>query len=698
MLLKILSFNFDGLKEKSTKVSETLKLINSISPDIFGLQESDEQIIKNIQKKLNYNSFIGIGITEKESSSELFNPIFWNSEFELIRKNSFYLSKNFLLPKDIWDSNEPRSVSWVLLKNKRDLSRIIVINTHLDNSGIISRKESSIIISELGKELSKEFCCSVVLIGDFNSRPWFPADEKQELYGKYILPGFLPTDNIIDYYLKNDFKDSFHESGNTITLDSNTYHDYKGRLFPKVGLRIDWQLFLSYKNCLNINKYYLYKDVIISDHFPVICSYELQATIEDFLYSGKNKVFKMCSKGLALRRIADFLKNKFRDEKYLKKFILENNFLKLTRPDLDYYDVPSFNAVIQKELVQSTEIENKDYIIKKQNPLKNDSLKNEISVYCQLKSIFPKDYYLGNLKDKKVFFRINAPIYFDSKSYSFSIMTKLEGPSFDEIIYDCSDNALDLLEFYSKIIFIFLDNKFICADMSPRNVILEENETTLIFNIFDFEKSYFSKEAFNLEETVDFLRGQICGEELGVLFDLEDIKKVFKDLYNVDKWNLTSNQILLKPYRPEIDYILKGRNVYPYSLRLYNLTELEVLKALKPNKNLPFEYLRFPGRMKFKIEHYLSCFNRKDGIDYERKFTELLIKFYKSEFNSSFLKYFHSLISWLEEEILINYSINSNNSSLINKLIIKLCSDIDQLYFSEDFEKEFNKLKKCTIN
>ena len=406
----------------------------------------------------------------------------------------------------------------------------------------------------------------------------------------------------------------------------------------------------------------------------------------------------MCSKGLALRRIADFLKNKFRDEKYLKKFILENNFLKLTRPDLDYYDVPSFNAVIQKELVQSTEIENKDYIIKKQNPLKNDSLKNEISVYCQLKSIFPKDYYLGNLKDKKVFFRINAPIYFDSKSYSFSIMTKLEGPSFDEIIYDCSDNALDLLEFYSKIIFIFLDNKFICADMSPRNVILEENETTLIFNIFDFEKSYFSKEAFNLEETVDFLRGQICGEELGVLFDLEDIKKVFKDLYNVDKWNLTSNQILLKPYRPEIDYILKGRNVYPYSLRLYNLTELEVLKALKPNKNLPFEYLRFPGRMKFKIEHYLSCFNRKDGIDYERKFTELLIKFYKSEFNSSFLKYFHSLISWLEEEILINYSINSNNSSLINKLIIKLCSDIDQLYFSEDFEKEFNKLKKCTIN
>ena len=91
MVLKILSFNFDGLKKNSTKISETLRLIDRISPDIFGLQESDEQIIKNIQENLKYNSFKGIGIKEKDSSEELYNPIFWNSEFELIKKNSFYL-------------------------------------------------------------------------------------------------------------------------------------------------------------------------------------------------------------------------------------------------------------------------------------------------------------------------------------------------------------------------------------------------------------------------------------------------------------------------------------------------------------------------------------------------------------------------------------------------------------------------------
>lgn len=316
MILKIVSLNIDSLSlnRKSeyfwcNRKQFVLEMLSDIKPTIFCLQEACEQNIADIINGLDYEFNYYLGEASLNSSIFIYNPIFWSNDYNLLKNGCICLSTNLGKDGDSWDSESERSLTWVMLLNKYTHHRILIFNTHLDNKGEVARINSSKLIIKYIKQLTSMYCCDAILIGDFNSRPWYPLNEEQSSYGKHIIPGCLPTDNIYSIYIDAGFIDSFMAVNNTESLTTNTYHDYLGNIFPNVALRIDWQMLYKCEHSQNsICTYSLYMNKILSDHYPLVCEYQITTSLEDALYSGKNPAIRMCEFGYALRHISNFIR------------------------------------------------------------------------------------------------------------------------------------------------------------------------------------------------------------------------------------------------------------------------------------------------------------------------------------------------------------------------------------------------------
>lgn len=696
MEISVISFNVDclSLNRQSEFSWENRKnnnkyFIDTVNNDIVCLQEAcGENIEFFLVNQTKMDFYKGVGIINSEGI-KIYNPIFWNDSFKMIKKGRFYLEEITEKSETIWDSCELRCVSWVLLMDIRDKSRFIIVNTHLDSKGSVARKEASKMIAEFIKQLSDQEYCPVILCGDFNSRPWFPADENQLEYGELIWPGYLPTDDCYNLFRKEGFTDSYLFFYDVDNLDSNTYHDYNGDIFPKVGLRIDWQLVWD-ENTKNIEvrSYNLYKEVIVSDHYPVLCKYNINSTVADCLYNGYNKVFLYCSQGYALKWISKFLEKKYEEDiELIKKRILKENFLKFTMGKKSVgYDYPTNNAIYQGGVIKEVEIAGNVFIKKCENTMKKNKRYIEMKNYLELKRIFPDKFFIGKLNEKDVYFKIIMPLNSDTMMEDgYLLMHKLDGRTLEEQIYSYCTTDYDLLEMYIRMIKVLLEYGFVCADMSPRNVIILETNKEIIFQLIDFEKSYFLSESQISINKQEILRGQICGEELAVLIDMNTIKSLFDYEYNPDEWDTSDTELLLTPYRPEVHDILTGRGYDNYTIGVYNAVEKEMLEVVEPNRNAKYEALRFPGRIKFKVSHYISCLSVGDGAEYERKVTELLIRSKASGkiYFNKLIIYLSKLIGELEEQILVDYSLHREFVESLKKAAYVM-GVIDNFYLSDE--------------
>ena len=143
--------------------------------------------------------------------------------------------------------------------------------------------------------------------------------------------------------------------------------------------------------------------------------------------------------------------------------------------------------------------------------------------------------------------------------------------------------------------------------------------------------------------------------------------------------------ILYEPYRPEVHDILIGRKMNTYTVGIYNQVEKEVHNVVKPNRNAKYEVARYPGRIKFKVEHYFNCLSIGDGGDYERKVTELLIRAYDQSYinYNRLVKYLADQIGLVEEQVLLDYSILGEITEA-KQQAIELRDLIDRIYSSID--------------
>lgn len=281
MRLKIMTFNINGFVSEReevyhwvNRVGPAMEVILKYDPDLLGCQELQTGNLTSFNTYLSgYKVYLGVKTVARDDIEKaMYNPVFWKTDrFEVYSSGSFYLSKTPEKWSKNWNSMHVRCANWVKLRSKKYGKEFMFLNTHLDHHCEQARIESSRTIVDQVKHTR----LPVIIAGDFNSRAWAPDNENVNAYPPPIIPQSLPSaGTVICVYTDFGFKDTFIDAGHVNSLNTNTYHDFYGDLFPHVGLRIDWILTYSRNQRIITNKHLIIHDAknkkYPSDHYPVM--------------------------------------------------------------------------------------------------------------------------------------------------------------------------------------------------------------------------------------------------------------------------------------------------------------------------------------------------------------------------------------------------------------------------------------------
>jgi len=173
---KVISYNIrnssaykeDGANCWENRKKATINLLKREKPDMIGMQEVLPDQLAYINKKARGYGHIGVGRDDGKSKGE-FMVIYYNKRrFRLLDSTTRWLSAT---PEEVslgWDGACRRTVTYVLLEEKKTGKKIAYLNTHLDHVGPVARRESVLLLCRLVDELVPAGV-PVILGGDMNS-------------------------------------------------------------------------------------------------------------------------------------------------------------------------------------------------------------------------------------------------------------------------------------------------------------------------------------------------------------------------------------------------------------------------------------------------------------------------------------------------------------------------------------------------
>ena len=173
---KVMSFNlrYDNPNDAENcwgnRKGEVVQLIDSLHPDIFGIQEGLFHQLEYINGQLTDYTYVGVGRDDGKEKGE-FAAIFYDSlAFSLIETTTFWLSSTPDRVSVGWNASMERICTYGAFINNNTNDSLFIFNCHFDHIGEISRNMSAKLILNKIKEfgLSKN---SVVVMGDLNSEP-----------------------------------------------------------------------------------------------------------------------------------------------------------------------------------------------------------------------------------------------------------------------------------------------------------------------------------------------------------------------------------------------------------------------------------------------------------------------------------------------------------------------------------------------
>ena len=222
--------------------------------DVIGMQEGVASQLEEIQNALPQYAKYAAGRDDGKNKGETCAIFFRRDRFEPVDCGTFWFSKNpDTAGSKNWGNLFPRICSWVLLKDKTNLTTFYVYNVHLDNLSQHSREKSVHLLAD--KIASRNSSAPFILLGDFNMKIDNPA---------------------MQYLEQNKSQESF-------TAMVNVWQSiYPGK--PKTGT---YHKFSGSTNCSKIDHISVSKSVTAidakidryqenghypSDHFPVIAT------------------------------------------------------------------------------------------------------------------------------------------------------------------------------------------------------------------------------------------------------------------------------------------------------------------------------------------------------------------------------------------------------------------------------------------
>lgn len=255
--LNVMTFNIrldvpsDSLNSWQYRKDNAAEMVRMNDVDILGMQEVLLNQMNDLKERLPQYTAIGVGREDGADKGE-FSPIFYKKDrFSAIESGTFWVSETpEVAGSKGWDASYIRVATWAILKEKATGKEIFAINTHLDNDGLIARKEGGNLLLKKAEELGKGL--PIVLTGDFNDTPQSEAIK-----------------NITDASKTNHLLDS-----KTIALKASgtnwTFHNF-GRLAESERPLIDY-IFVSKQ--IKVQDYVVLPDTLngtfVSDHKPVL--------------------------------------------------------------------------------------------------------------------------------------------------------------------------------------------------------------------------------------------------------------------------------------------------------------------------------------------------------------------------------------------------------------------------------------------
>lgn len=175
-LIKVMSFNIrTGTSDKGTANAWEKRnvgvydMLNTENPLIVGLQEC--RMFQRTDIEANCPGYKGFGLVRDNpnaSTGETCSIIYDETRCSIEKWGSFWLNETN--PDEVhkgWDAEYNRIATWAVVKVKANGKKFFFINTHLDNSGEVARKEGLNLVMAKFKELNTENLPQL-LTGDFN--------------------------------------------------------------------------------------------------------------------------------------------------------------------------------------------------------------------------------------------------------------------------------------------------------------------------------------------------------------------------------------------------------------------------------------------------------------------------------------------------------------------------------------------------
>ena len=245
--LRAMSFNIrtggceDGTNSWKYRAPSVGVMLMDKKPDIFGLQEAEEYQVTYLKEGLEDYGCVGVGRDNGRHEGEHMEIFYNRKRLSLQKWGTFWLSETPDTPSKGWDAACFRTATWAVMKDKKNGTRFIFVNTHIDHIGALAQQNGISLIVEKVKELNKADL-PVIIAGDFNLQPDSP----------YLSPIREFASDARETAVKTDDESSFNGWGRS-------------------SGKCDFIWYRGFDTCTKfetVTKPYLERN-FVSDHFPV---------------------------------------------------------------------------------------------------------------------------------------------------------------------------------------------------------------------------------------------------------------------------------------------------------------------------------------------------------------------------------------------------------------------------------------------
>lgn len=157
-------------REGTSRRDLVLKVIDSLDPDLLGLQEALPNQVNDLRESLDDYEFYSVGRDDGRDAGEHCTLAVRRSRFTIADKGTFWLCPT----PDKPGAKHPKAAcvriaSWVkLIDRKADDRKLLVMNTHWDHVSDAARVDAARLIRERLAKLADE--APALVMGDLNAR------------------------------------------------------------------------------------------------------------------------------------------------------------------------------------------------------------------------------------------------------------------------------------------------------------------------------------------------------------------------------------------------------------------------------------------------------------------------------------------------------------------------------------------------